>query len=58
MMDAFVIACLALRRRAEEKRIPEPEFQPFRLEFLRPVTETRDKPSSPAFNQISESAMV
>jgi hypothetical protein len=45
-------------RRAEEKRIPEPEFQPFRLEFLRPVTETRDEPSSPAFGQISETAMV
>jgi hypothetical protein len=57
-MDAFILACLALRRRAEEKRIPEPEFQPFRLELLRPVRETRDEPSSPVFDHISETAMV
>ena len=43
-MDAFIIACLALRRRIEEKRSPDPEFQPFRLEFIRSVTETCDKP--------------
>jgi enoyl-CoA hydratase/carnithine racemase len=36
-------ACLALRRRVEEKRSPDPEFQPFRLEFIRSVTETCDK---------------
>ncbi|HZC34450.1 MAG TPA: hypothetical protein VE242_02490 [Chthoniobacterales bacterium] len=58
MMDAFIIACLALRRQAEEKRIPEPEFQSFRLEFLHPVTETRGEPSSGAFGQFSETAMV
>jgi hypothetical protein len=57
-MDAFILACLALRRSAEEKRIPEPEFQPFRLEFLRPAKESRDGPSSPAFNQFSETATV
>jgi hypothetical protein len=57
-MDAFVLACLVLRRQAEEKRIPEPEFQPFRLEYLRPVRETSDEPSSPAFNQFNETAMV
>jgi hypothetical protein len=57
-MDAFILACLALRRPAEEKRIPEPEFQPFRLEFLRPAKENRDGPSSPAFNQFSETATV
>jgi|GraSoi2013_100cm_1033763.scaffolds.fasta_scaffold105211_2 hypothetical protein len=45
-MDAFIIACLALRRRVEEKRSPDPEFQPFRLEFIRSVTETCDKPLS------------
>ena len=44
-MDALIIACfLALRRRVEEKRSPDPEFQPFRLEFIRSVTETCDKP--------------
>lgn len=58
MMDAFVLACLALRQPAEEKRIPEPEFQPFRLEFLRPVTEARAEPPTPAYGQISETAMV
>jgi hypothetical protein len=41
MTDAFILVSLALRRRAEEKRSPEPDFQPFRLEHLRPVTETR-----------------
>jgi hypothetical protein len=57
-MDAFILACLALRRSAEEKRIPEPEFQPFRLEFLRPVKENGDEPLSPAFDQSSETAIV
>jgi hypothetical protein len=47
-MDALIIACLALRRRAEEKGIPDPGFQPFRLECIRSVTETRDKPLSTA----------
>jgi hypothetical protein len=57
-MDAFILVCLALRRPVEEKRIPEPEFQPFRLEFLRPVKENSDEPSSPAFDQSSETAIV
>jgi hypothetical protein len=57
-MDALILACLALRQSAEEKRIREPEFQAFRLEFLRPVTESRDEPSSPAFNQFNETAVV
>jgi hypothetical protein len=57
-MDALILACLALRRSTEEKQIPEPGFQPFRLEFLRPATENRDEPSSPAFNQFSETAVV
>jgi hypothetical protein len=56
-MDAF-IACLALRRSAEEKRTPEPEFQPFRLEFPRPAKESRDEPSASAFDQFSETAIV
>jgi hypothetical protein len=41
MTNAFILACLALRRRAEEKRSPQPDFQPFCLEHLCPVTETR-----------------
>ena len=57
-MVAFILAYVALRRSAEEKRIPEPEFQPFRLEFLRPVKENGDKPLSPAFDQSSETAIV
>jgi hypothetical protein len=57
-MDDFILACLALRRSAEKKRIPEPEFQPFRLEFLRPAKENRDEPSSSAFDQFSETAIV
>jgi hypothetical protein len=57
-MDAFILACLALRRPAEEKRIPEPEFQPFRLEFLRPAKENRDEPPPAAFDQFSETAIV
>jgi hypothetical protein len=57
-MDAFILACLALRRSAEQKRIPEPEFQPFRLEFLRPAKENRDETSSSAFDQFSETAIV
>jgi hypothetical protein len=57
-MDAFILAYLALRRSAEEKRIPEPEFQPFRLEFLRPVKENVDEPVSPAFDQSGETAIV
>ena len=56
-MDAFILACLALRRSAEEKRIPEPAIQPFRLEFLRPAKENPDEPSS-AFDQFSERAIV
>jgi hypothetical protein len=57
-MDAFILVCLALRRSAEKKRIPEPEFQPFRLEFLRSVKENADETSSPAFDQSSETAIV
>ena len=57
-MDAFILAYLALRPAAQEKRVPEPEFQPFRLEFLRPAKESRDEPSSPAFNQFGETATV
>jgi hypothetical protein len=57
-MDAFILACLALRRSVEEKRIPEPEFQPFRLEYLRPVSENHGEPPSRAFNQFSEGATV
>ena len=57
-MNTFILAYLALRRSAEEKRIPEPEFQAFRLEFLRPVRENFDEPSSPAFDQSSETAIV
>jgi hypothetical protein len=57
-MNAFILAYLALRRSAEEKRIPEPEFQPFRLEFLRPAKENPDEPSSSAFDQFSETAIV
>ena len=57
-MNAFILAYLAPRRSAEEKRIPEPEFQAFRLEFLRPVRENFDEPSSPAFDQSSETAIV
>ena len=44
LLHPFIIACLALRRRVEEKRSPDSEFQPFRLEFIRSVTETCDKP--------------
>jgi hypothetical protein len=57
-MDAFILAYLALRRSDEEKRIPEPEFQPFRLEFLRPAKENLDEPLSPAFDQPGETAIV
>ena len=57
-MDAFILACLALRRSVEEKRIPEPEFQPFRLECLDPVNENHDEKPSLAFNQFSEGATV
>ena len=57
-MDAFILACLALRRSAEEKRIPEPEFQPFRLEFLRPVKENGDEHSSAAFDQSGQTAIA
>jgi hypothetical protein len=48
-MDAFIIACLALRRRVEEKRSPDPEFQPFRLEFIRSVTDDKNNPESLSF---------
>jgi hypothetical protein len=58
VMDAFILACLALRRSVEEKRIPEPQFQPFRLEYLRPVSEKHDEQPSQAFNQFSEGATV
>ena len=57
-MVAFILAYVALRRSAEEKRIPEPEFQPFRLEFLRPAKESHDEPSSSAFDQFGETATV
>jgi hypothetical protein len=55
-MDAFILACLALRRSVEE--IPEPEFQPFRLEYFRPVSENHDEQPSQTFNQFSEGATV
>jgi len=58
VMDAFILACLALRRSVEEKHIPEPEFQPFRLEYFRPVSENHDEQPSQAFNQFSEGATV
>jgi hypothetical protein len=57
-MNAFILAYLALRSAAQEKRVPEPEFQPFRLEFLRPVKENGDEPSSPAFDQSGETAIA
>lgn len=57
-MDAFILAYLALRPATQEKRVPEPEFQPFRLEFLRPAKESRDEPLSSAFDQFSETATV
>jgi hypothetical protein len=57
-MDAFILACLALRRFVEEKRIPEPEFQSFRLEYFRPVSENHDEQPSQAFNQFTEGATV
>ena len=57
-MEAFILAYLALRRSADEKRIPEPEFQPFRLEFLRPVKENGDEPSSAAFDQSGQTAIA
>ena len=57
-MDALILVCWALRRPVQEKRIPEPEFQPFRLEFLRPAKESRDQSSSSAFDQFSETAIV
>jgi hypothetical protein len=57
-MDAFILAYLALRPAAQEKRVPEPEFQPFRLEFLRPAKESRDERSSSAFDQFGETATV
>ena len=57
-MNAFILAYLALRPAAQEKRVPEPEFQPFRLEFLRPVKENGDEPSSPAFDQSGETAIA
>ena len=57
-MDAFILAYLALHPAAQEKRIPEPEFQPFRQEFLRPAKESRDEPSSSAFDQFGETATV
>jgi hypothetical protein len=58
VMDAFILACLALRRSVEEKRIPEPEFQSFRLEYFRPVSENHDEQPSQAFNQFSEGVTV
>jgi hypothetical protein len=57
-MDAFILACLALRRSVEEKPISEPKFQPFRLEYLRPVGKNHDEQPSQAFNQFSEGATV
>jgi len=57
-MDAFILACIALRRSVEEKYIPEPEFQPFRLECLRPVSENHDEPPSRIFNPLGEGATV
>ena len=50
-MDAFILACLVLRWSVEEKHIPEPEFQPFRLEYLYPVNENHDDQSTLQFNQ-------
>jgi hypothetical protein len=57
-MDAFILACLVLRRSVEEKHIPEPEFQAFRLEYLHSVNENHDEQPSLAFNQFSEGATV
>jgi hypothetical protein len=57
-MDALILAFLALRRSVEGKRIPEPEFKPFRLEYFRPISENRDERPSQAFNQFSEGATV
>ena len=57
-MVAFILPYLALRRSGEEKRISEPEFQPFRLEFLRPVKENDDEPFSLALDQSGETAIV
>ena len=57
-MDAFILACLALRRSVEEKHIPEPESQPFRLEYLYSVNENHDEQPSQEFNQFSEGAKV
>jgi hypothetical protein len=57
-MDFLILASIALRRSVEEKRIPEPEFQPFRLEHLRPVNEMRDESPSQAFNKLNEIATV
>jgi len=57
-MDAFILACLVLRRSVEEKHIPEPEFQPFRLEYLHSVNQNHDEQPSLAFNQFSEGATV
>jgi hypothetical protein len=58
VMDAFILACPVLRRSVEEKHIPEPEFQPFRLEYLHSVNENHDEQPSLAFNQFSEGATV
>ena len=57
-MDFLILAYIALRRSGEKKRVPEPEFQPFRLEYLRPVNEMRDESPSQAFNKLSEIATV
>lgn len=57
-MDFLILASIALRRSGEEKRVPEPEFQPFRLEYLYPVNENHDEQSTLQFNQFSEGATV
>ena len=57
-MDFLILAYIALRRSGEKKRVPEPEFQSFRLEYLRPVNEMRDESPSQAFNKLSEIATV
>jgi hypothetical protein len=58
IMDFLILAFIALRRSGEEKRIPEPEFQPFRLEYLRPVNEMGGEHPSRPFDELSEIATV
>jgi hypothetical protein len=57
-MDFLILAFIALRQSGQEKRIPEPQFQPFRLEYLRPVNETRGESTSRPFDELTEIAPV